>query len=283
MVLLSDSKNAKLANYYHQNHGEFYIENGADVFGYDKTLEITEQLDGYRDVVSLDLFRKRIKESRGRLINPLKFQEREALFDEYFTPENAKKLIDKYPILKKEYNPDGTRKSAVQMIHDRNEEYAKLMEWKTNGQITMNEYAELHNDCKDMYLELIYKSIEHILNSSTTDNGKTYKITRESTRELQAIEEADPTIFAHMINMFKTKQHATNPNIDDKEKKEMIEYYQSRIDHITEIREGLKKLKAMDIRKSFENQGITTSEQNSAIQNMKARLTPKIEGQNPIK
>ena len=257
------------------------------MFGFMKTLQVTDSLkelprgDEIYDLVFEGNRGYYSRGTRENMANPLIYQESENLFDENFDSEKIKRLFNDLPILKKEYNPDGTRKNAVQMIHERDAEYAKLLEWKNRGQITAEEYQELHDDSRDMYVGLIYKTMEQIMNSSLTNDGQTVKFSKESIKELLAIDSADSTIFAEMVEYFKSGQSKCEIITDEKTKSEIKKYYQDRIDNITGIRDGLKRLKARDIRQSFQNKGITTSEQNSAMQSLRARNISQSKGQSP--
>ena len=65
-------------------------------------------------------------------------------------------LLEKFPILKKEYNSDGSRKDITSLISNMYKELAKLNELK----IDENDRAFLINDTVNMYYDLIFRRLK---------------------------------------------------------------------------------------------------------------------------
>ena len=135
--------------------------------------------------------------------NPLGYEKREELFDSTFAPENIKNLMKSLPILKKEYNPDGTRKNAIQLLEDSKIEYQRLQKMHKEGGITKEEYRELVDDCGQMYVELIYKSVERMVESCSLNQKRTYR--SGVLKMLLELKEKDNTLFRTMVKKFEKK------------------------------------------------------------------------------
>ncbi len=66
-------------------------------------------------------------------------------------------LIKLYPVLQKEYNMDGTRKSATQLVTSLKAELDNL---SSNDELDEYDKRNSIKDCKEMYFELIFRAID---------------------------------------------------------------------------------------------------------------------------
>lgn len=86
-------------------------------------------------------------------INPIFRDEVSDELDSHITAD----LIKLYPALRKEYNMDGTRKSATQLVTSLKTELDNL---SSNDELDEYDKRNSIKDCKEMYFELIFRAID---------------------------------------------------------------------------------------------------------------------------
>ena len=79
------------------------------------------------------------------------------ILDNLICEKGKTELLQIYPILQKEYNLDGTKKTAVELIKNLQQEIQAISQ---NFNITDKEKDKLIKDGQEMYYELIYRQIE---------------------------------------------------------------------------------------------------------------------------
>ncbi len=172
-------------------------------------------------------------------------------FDKIINNNENQHLLQMYPILKKEYNDDGSRKSAEELIENMHLEINDILQ---ENELCMSDKKELIGDCKEMYFEIIYKSLT--------------KLTRE---EITNLLEKDniKALFEQMKLYFHTKyekeQSDTREYIyfeeDGKIEKEINlrrNYYQSKIDYLDKFLQDNKNLNNINIDTINSNEKINT-------------------------
>lgn len=159
--------------YYQSNYSEFGLENDANEVAERKEIESI----GYDKQKNIDMLKhkiikstaqyevKNIKGSNGQIYD-IKKQDREELVDKVLDREicinKNIELLNKYPILKKVYNMDGTKKGTKQLIEEMKSEKKEILQ---NHWLSKEEYKQAINNSEDMYLDIIYKSL---LNTTRT-------------------------------------------------------------------------------------------------------------------
>ena len=148
------------------NYDWFITENNANIVARKKYKAITRENDSMLDFKIIDLedsfyngvYVLNAKERFGEI----RFKHRGVLERN----DAAVKVLDKtitsdyikfYPILQKEYNLNGSRKRAIQLIKNLNIE---IMEISSMDKLDENIKQMLITDTKEMYYEIIYKALE---------------------------------------------------------------------------------------------------------------------------
>lgn len=97
----------------------------------------------------------------GHYYNSNGLQERDdatvSVMDEILQNKDELELLEIFPILQKEYNPDGSKKTIKQLIQNMNKEKQDLL---STNEFSDIEKDELITSCEEMYTELIYRQIE---------------------------------------------------------------------------------------------------------------------------
>ena len=152
------------------NYEAYTIENNANETGYSQFLEIMgnsdEKISNLRDIekgkynisrykADIDAWdRKTHYDSNG-------LQERDdvtiPILDSIIGEKGNTSLLLLFPVLQKEYNMDGTKKSAIDLIKNMKKEIQDISQ---NPKLSNKEKEQLINDGQDMYYELIYRQIE---------------------------------------------------------------------------------------------------------------------------
>lgn len=159
------SSNAKTGNY-----AAYTIENNANEVGYSQFLETLGREDS--EVANLrDIERGKFNISRYKAdvdswdgqqhYDSNGLQERDdvtvPILDSLIGEKGRTEILQMYPILQKEYNLDGTKKKAVELIQNMQQEIQKITQNKT---LTDKDRKRLIQDSQQMYYDLIYRQIE---------------------------------------------------------------------------------------------------------------------------
>ena len=154
------------------NYDAYTIENNANEVGYNQYLEtigiedkkiedlrVIEEgkLNTFRYKADVDSFDgQQHYDSKG-------LQERDdvtvPILDNLIKEKNRTEILHIYPILQKEYNLDGSKKTAVELIKNMQKEVQEISE---NQAFTQIDKKILIQDTQEMYYELIDRQIEKI-------------------------------------------------------------------------------------------------------------------------
>ncbi len=164
-------------NFYTDNYSEMAIENDANEKATEKMLGTVgyNEKDAYTKLVynlnkrlsqynaEYTKAKYRINESNSVesqvyfLITQDKDDLLDKILDDAILKHNQLHLLSDYPILEKIYNDDGTKKDSKQLIDDMKNEKE---EYLSNPFLTDTEKEIAISDSEDMYLDLLYKSLE---------------------------------------------------------------------------------------------------------------------------
>ncbi len=212
-------KNLMEKNFYKgKNYSEFAIEAAANLKAWGKYSMITGDYEpeiGWRKDVEIGKYF--LGEYESDTITGERDKVAITLLDHFIDEENKTYYLDKYPALFKEYNPDGTRKNALQLLQNMVKEEKTIQNEKG---ITEEERSELLQDSQEMYYELIYYQLENISESKFVDFAKKMDEVGKSDLLMQMLqymekEEVMKTNIAH--RMVHAKEYL-NYKEDDKEK-----------------------------------------------------------------
>lgn len=78
------------------------------------------------------------------------------IFDKMITNSENQYILQIYPVLKKEYNNDGTRKPTQELINNMRLEVNDISQ---ENVLSAYDKKELVDDCKEMYFEIIYRNL----------------------------------------------------------------------------------------------------------------------------
>ena len=159
------SKDAKTGNY-----DAYTTENNANEVGYKQYLEtmgiVEDEFSYLRDIelgkFNIARYKADVNSWDGQEHYDSKgLQERDdvtiPILDNLICEKGKTELLQIYPILQKEYNLDGTKKTAVELIKNLQQEIQAISQ---NFNITDKEKDKLIKDGQEMYYELIYRQIE---------------------------------------------------------------------------------------------------------------------------
>lgn len=159
------SRDAKTGNY-----DAYTTENNANEVGYKQYLEtmgIAEDEFSYlRDIelgkFNIARYKADVSSWDGQEHYDSKgLQERDdvtiPILDSLICERGKTELLQIYPILQKEYNLNGTKKTAVELIKNMKQEIQAISQ---NSNITEKDKDKLIKDGQEMYYELIYRQIE---------------------------------------------------------------------------------------------------------------------------
>lgn len=132
-------------DFYKQNYNRLIIESESLM-----DLDITEI--GLRNIFG-GIRNSNYYKLRGNSINPIFREEVSNELEQCITAD----LIKMYPILQKEYNMDGTKKTAMQLVTNLKAELDKI-----SSNQDLDEYSKRYavRDCKEMYYELIIDAMD---------------------------------------------------------------------------------------------------------------------------
>ena len=154
------------------------------------------------------------------------------VLDYLICKESRTELLELYPILQKEYNMDGSRKSVTELIDNMRKE---IYDISGNTELSKIEKDELIKDAQEMYYELIYIQIE-----KGVDNPSTQKEIKELVSKIGKKEFIN--ILKRMIYYFLTQlqdylnESVKLANLQEKEdRKRLSEYYVKKITILLEL------------------------------------------------
>lgn len=155
-------------------------------------------------------------------------------FDEYIKDMKNQDILKKFPILKKEYNDDGTRKKTIGLINNMNLEINDILK---ENELCNIDKKELISDCKEMYFEIIYRSMMKCSNkeiSQLVSQKKIVGILREMKVYFTEKKEKEKTETENFFHF------DIDGQIDLKEQLNLRDnYYQGKIDYLDSL---LKKI-----------------------------------------
>lgn len=152
------------------NYNKLLTENNANEIGYNQYLEILGRGDSevskLRDIETGKSNTNQYKIDVNSFDNKSHYktnglEERMdatiPIIDDLIMNRGFTEILELYPILLKEYNLDGTKKSAVDLIMNMEEESRDILQMKG---LSEKEKTTLIKDGQEMYYELIYRTIE---------------------------------------------------------------------------------------------------------------------------
>ena len=152
------------------NYEAYTLENNANEVGYSQVIEIMgnadHEISNLRDIergkYNVSRYKADIDAFDGEThYDSNGLQERDdvtvPILDSLICEKRKTNLLIFYPILQKEYNLDGTKKSAIELIKNMKGEIQDISQ---NPQLSNKEKEQLIKDGQDMYYELIYRQIE---------------------------------------------------------------------------------------------------------------------------
>ena len=250
----------EIVQFYRAYHDAFLYENHANITGAKKTEELA------LNCVNLDTQAKQWlqsfwKRNSNYRLDVRMHEEIISKFDKLAKPEHKRFFMAKYPILKKEYNPDGTRKNAFQMAYSQQEEIKKMKEIRAKGLISTEEYNEMYEDCNKMYSYLIGRELFKIAKRYETNK----KVAPEDAMMLKMVEEVNPNIFKTINSYYSEEQQQVEMKYSGSQKNEIIKYYRERISGVNmsqvivqDFKEMIGKVKRPPITLQQIRQTITT-------------------------
>ena len=156
-------------SWYTKNYDNYLIEKDANIVGLDKDLEIMQDNDRvfstYRDIEKGKYYNGRyiadVWTSDQKTYYYSGLQERdvitEIILDDLICEQSMIGILELYPILQKEYNMDGSRKSVTELIDNMRKE---IYDISGNTELSKIEKDELIKDAQEMYYELLYIQIQ---------------------------------------------------------------------------------------------------------------------------
>lgn len=152
------------------NYEQCAVESNASEVGYNKYLEImgTEDriISSLRDIESgkfhISWYKANLCSRDNRFnYNFGKRQQREditiPILDHALSEGGMTALLIAYPILQKEYNLDGTKKTAKELVENMKQEFQELSQ---NTNLSEEVRQKQMKDMKEMYYELIYRQVK---------------------------------------------------------------------------------------------------------------------------
>lgn len=159
------SNNRKTGNY-----EEYAIENNANEVGYRQYIEtmgvpdqeITNLMNLEQGKFNIARYKANVNSWDGQShYESDGLQERDdvtvPILDDLICVRGKTEILKQYPILQKEYNLDGTKKSAIDLIKNMQKEIQDISQ---NQSFSKEDKDELIRDGQAMYYELIYRQIE---------------------------------------------------------------------------------------------------------------------------
>ena len=151
------------------------------------------------------------------------------MFDKLIKKEDNKYILKVFPVLQKEYNEDGAKKSLTQLLENMKLEIEEIL--NADG-LSDSEKDILMKDCKGMYFEILYREMK----KNATLSDITYLAESYD-------KDNNTLLFSEMKLYFEEKYKSEKKDIEEtgfmistEEQKQEIEvrkkYYQSKIDFL---------------------------------------------------
>lgn len=154
------------------NYDAYSIENNANEVGYRQYLEtmglsdkeITDVMNIEQGKFNIARYKANVNSWDGQShYESDGLQERDdvttPILDDIICVRGRTEILKQYPILQKEYNLDGTKKSAIDLIQNMQKEMQELSQ-KQNQSLSKEDRDRLIRDGQEMYYELIYRQLE---------------------------------------------------------------------------------------------------------------------------
>lgn len=138
--------------YYEKNHDVLFIENNANAISVAMFFDVIKN-NIKMNTLYINELTKKLNTNIAYSLNP----EIQDMCDDIIEPYIDSNLLTVYPILQKEYNMDGTRKSSKQLVSGL---VSELDEISKNKHLDETEKCVRIKDCNEMYYEVIYKAIK---------------------------------------------------------------------------------------------------------------------------
>ena len=152
------------------NYDAYSIENNANEVGYRQYLEtmglsdkeITDLMNIEQGKFNIARYKANVNSWDGQShYESDGLQERDdvtvPILDDLICVRGRTEILKQYPILQKEYNLDGTKKSAIDLIKNMQKEIQDISQ---NQGFSNEDKAKLIRNGQEMYYELIYRQIE---------------------------------------------------------------------------------------------------------------------------
>ncbi|MGN1271249.1 MAG: hypothetical protein ACI4UX_04705 [Clostridia bacterium] len=152
------------------NYDAYSIENNANEVGYRQYLEtmglsdkeITDLMNIEQGKFNIARYKANVNSWDGQShYESDGLQERDdvtvPILDDLICVRGRTEILKQYPILQKEYNLDGTKKSAIDLIKNMQKEIQDISQ---NQGLSNEDKAKLIRNGKEMYYELIYRQIK---------------------------------------------------------------------------------------------------------------------------
>ncbi len=231
--------------WYKKNYDNYLIEKNARIVGHETYLKIMQDEDEefltniefekgkyYTGRYMIDVW----TEDKATHFSSEDSLERDkvttTVLDNLICKQSRTELLELYPILQKEYNMDGSRKSVTELIDNMRKE---IYDISGNTELSKIEKDELIKDAQEMYYELIYIQIE-----KGVDNPSTQKEIKELVSKIGKKEFIN--ILKRMIYYFLTQlQDYLNESVklanlqEKKDRKRLSEDYVEKITILLEL------------------------------------------------
>lgn len=169
------------------NYDAYTAENNANEVGYRQYLETMGFSDSeIKDLMDIEIGKLNTSRYKANNVSTrdgqshynYELQERDdvtvPILDDLICVKGKTEILEQYPLLQKEYNLDGSKKSAIELIKNMQQE---IQEISQNQSLTEQEKKALIKDGQEMYYELIYRQIENStpeqISQIATQIGKT--------------------------------------------------------------------------------------------------------------
>lgn len=152
------------------NYQQYAIENNANEVGYSQYLETIgiadREISDLRDIetgkFNISRYKANVNSWDGQSHYDSKgLQERDdvtvPILDDLISKRGRTEILKLYPILQKEYNMDGTKKSAIELIKNMQQEVQSISQ---DSSLSDRDKKILLKDGQEMYYELIYRELE---------------------------------------------------------------------------------------------------------------------------
>lgn len=213
---------------YLENHNTLLIEEDADIYASKKWEEITGQRNYLMQEHSF-LYKVGLEEKER---DEFAFDK----LDEFIKEKENIDILKVFPILKKEYNEDGTKKSAMQLLKNMQKEIKEILNTKD---ISGYEKITLLIECKGMYFELLYRAMQKASLQEIDDLAAEYN------------KDNKMALFSELKGHFEQKSNKETEDIvnymhfrdckQEEEKSSRKKYYQDRIDFLDMLQQNQEK------------------------------------------